>query len=55
MGTVWVDIRSLERQAQAMREIATRLLNENDPQKLRILIAELTVILEAQLRVTPPN
>jgi hypothetical protein len=55
MATVWVDIRSQERQSQALREIATRLLGENDPQKIRTLIAELTSIIENQIRTTPPN
>jgi hypothetical protein len=55
MATVWVDIRSQERQAQTLREIATRLLGESDPQKIRTLIAELTVIVEHQLRFILPN
>ena len=55
MTAVWADTRSQERQAQTLREIATRLLGENDPQKIRALIAELTIILEEQLRTIPPN
>jgi hypothetical protein len=55
MASVWVDVRSQERQAQTLREIATRLLSENDPKKLRLLIAELTIIVNDQLRTTPPN
>jgi hypothetical protein len=30
-------------------------VGENDPQKIRTLIAELTIIVEHQLRITPPN
>jgi hypothetical protein len=55
MTAVWADTRSQERQAQSLREIATRLLGENDPEKIRALIAELTIILEEQLRTIPPN
>ena len=55
MTAVWADTRSQERQAQTLREIATRLLGENDPQKIRALIAELTIIVEDQLRTIPPN
>jgi len=55
MATVWVDTRSRELQSEALREIATRLMGEDDPQQIRALIAELTSIVEEQVRTIPPN
>jgi len=55
MTAVWADTGAQERRAQSLREIATRLLSENDPQKLRTLIAELTLIIKDQLRTIPSN
>ena len=55
MAAVWADTRSREQQSQALREIATRLMGEDDPQQIRALIAELTSIVEEQVRTIPPN
>ena len=55
MATVWVDARSQEQQAEALREIASRLLGENDPGRIRVLLAELSIIMDDQLRTIPPN
>jgi hypothetical protein len=54
MSIVWGDPKT-EQQAQALRELTTRLLVESNPQRLDMLIEELTQILHAHLLTFPPN
>jgi hypothetical protein len=54
MSIVWGDPKT-EQQAQALRELTTRLLVESNPRRLDMLIEELTQILHAHLLTFPPN
>jgi hypothetical protein len=54
MSIVWGDPKT-EQQAQALRELTTRLLVESNQQRLDMLIEELTQILHAHLLTFPPN